>query len=393
MQQYGILKYSGNMGPRFVDFDLDSDCGKPANAADDWVVHRLHGVSDLIRCKAQQCLQLEPAGQVDEAKCELESAVRFLDSLAVSLAPPKLRSLEEKNWTHGAAFMILLVIQANLLKNQARLNESLLKAVPFVVPSILQAQMIRMLTDRNTSTLPQRETVRVHRFYLDAAFALHWRSLSSTLFAAWFWADKSPQGGRQWLGSFMQFVRSFDDLKRAGEAVNALALGNYGSLDGSDGQQRVQDLTTIVCKCLDRHNNVPGALASAKESLVYTVSTFLNQLRLESESNMALQNLLGKVVSFTVDLGEVSLPQPQHNSFEDWIESWEVEEAKPQNSGGGLEEDDGQDHVDPGNACQLLEVDDGCVHDDRPAADLPQAAECNETSMDLKYLFRIVTLI
>ena len=243
-----------------------------------------------------------------------------------------------------------------------------------------------MLTDKKTSTLPQREAIRTHRFYLDAAFALHWRSQNSTVFAAWFWADKSPQGGRQWLLSFMQFVRSFDDLKRAGEAVNALALGNYGS---SDGQQSVQDLTTIVCKCLDRHNNVPGALASAKESLVYEVSTFLNQLRLESESNMALQNLLGKVLSFTVDLGEVSLPDPQHNSFEDWMESWEVEEVKPQNSGGGLEEDDGQDHDDPGNAGHAMEPGDGCVHDGRPAADLPQAAECNEASIGLKYLFRI----
>ena len=123
---------------------------------------------------------------------------------------------------YACAEPIECVIQADMLKNQARLKESIIRSVSRCAPLIMQHDAINNL---QSTCVPSASTVSSYRLYLDLAFAHYMRSVftANCRTLTYMWADSSPQAGQQWLMmKFMYIPQS--DAKSLLNLAEALAV-------------------------------------------------------------------------------------------------------------------------------------------------------------------------
>ena len=90
--------------------------------------------------------------------------------------------------------LLTCVVQANLLKCQAKLRQAIVNGLRLTVPTILLKDALQRL---DATEFPSKTTIGSARFCLDMAFALLMRSRLGVndQQVTFLWVDSSPQGG------------------------------------------------------------------------------------------------------------------------------------------------------------------------------------------------------
>ena len=128
-----------------------------------------------------------------------------LDQLADSFesrGPSRRSHCEGRTKTvYSAETLLTLILDADLLRDQQRLRESLQFAIRATAPAVIKESMLKLMQHKRA--VPHDSLVRKARFSLDAAFSIWSRQLltgPAGRTAPWLflWSDASPQGSWNW---------------------------------------------------------------------------------------------------------------------------------------------------------------------------------------------------
>ena len=188
----------------------------------------VQSVADHIRMWAPCILQAsETEGADDAAGAEmmLSRAVHKLDAVSHSLSGKAL--LDDVGPKHSAIQLVEILAVSQVLANQEELANVVRKCVALAVPPAFQSASFAKL-QRHGKSVPSRRSVHRAQFTFDVAWALHSRRFYSQSeecpVAFFFWADSSPQGGRDWMLCHCHAVRprSAQQMREALAALQGL---------------------------------------------------------------------------------------------------------------------------------------------------------------------------
>ena len=182
------------------------------DCADSTTGTRLGQIADALRGMAPGHL----AGIEDESeRCgsgrDLAVDVEFLEGLGALLAPVDIlgrglrRDDEDLNQTVNphATYPGITIMRAAMAGHMLKRMSDLDRIFRFAIEITAPAALVRPLLADLRKKTPIPATVRRARFSSDAAFSLLMRPHVALARPCWFWADSSPQGGRNWLLSQM----------------------------------------------------------------------------------------------------------------------------------------------------------------------------------------------
>ena len=195
---------------------------------------KLISVADLLRNNVLRCAEQkmdgnEPIEPAAIAPQDFKDAILFLEALAsehseykvLSSVPPRLVPLER---------LLDTVLLSRVLRRQDCLKETLQKALSLACPPWLNKLLQQRLETGEVQTM-SKSAVHRARQMVDLAFALASRDTCLAIGCEespsfiYFWADASPQWGREWLLGHLHIVTSptYDALLKVVEAINLLA--------------------------------------------------------------------------------------------------------------------------------------------------------------------------
>ena len=312
----------------------------------------LFRASDLPRVRGHQCSLLpeyptaqslrrwaslaESLSRKRDAECQdsLDSLVGLRDKLLCTAdrlrqwaptilrgAPPDEEEVTRSQLEHcigrygcltryKASSLVQAILGGSLLRNGSNLHRMLQRAVPLIVPKVLQGHILASLDAKagdGTLQVPKNSSLKRHRFTVDCALSLCFRDQFDACqqsLVVYMWADSSPMGKRNWLLGVVHVIYA-DDLVRLARAVDHLV--GYSDADDPDGEA-MATYTAIVCERVRHHNLVPAALGSRCESLEHKASAIAWACSLEQHSEEALSAFFQSTASITTDLGtEIAL--------------------------------------------------------------------------------------
>ena len=166
---------------------------------------------------------------------------------------------------------------------------------------------------------PKKTKIKALYFRVDAAFMLLQRHHSVDNSSPQFlMADRSPQGGRDWLLSRVMTLRGRPSQLRDDALAVAQARSESEDAAPSDSElQRLQSLRDNVCF----HTLPPAALGLSLTDVAHKSAALLHSLMLETDRAL-LQSRLMSMISVTGDLGvEIGIPSFR-SPFRDLMPPW-----------------------------------------------------------------------
>jgi hypothetical protein len=165
--------------------------------------------------------------------------------------------------------------------------------------------------------VPQRETVRTARFYMDVAMIMYMRRLHRTP-KMYFWQlDSSPQAGYDWLMSSYTAV-AVESLEAVHDAWVQLARRNTAPVHmlardgdstdsdiegGGDSVDEVAKWSTTLADCVEHHQQIPVALGLRAADITHKTHAWLWAMALEQDDLGMLAQMVKGCVSATTDMG------------------------------------------------------------------------------------------
>ena len=193
--------------------------------------------------------------------------------------------------------MINGVLGSCLLKSQSSFALSLKRAIPFIVPAPLQAQVLEQLGKGIDAPVPSRWTLNRWRVGLDASYSLEVAKLLQSLwpYSAYAMCDSSPMGKRNWLISLLLIIPDSKLLEVFRASVRL-------STTPADDEATLRECTESIATHVVTHCLTPGAMGSRCEGLADKLLIFLFQLSFVAPGSV-LNDILERFVSFCSDLG------------------------------------------------------------------------------------------
>ena len=217
--------------------------------------------ADRLRQWAPTILRGAPPDEEEVTRSQLEHCIENLDEVMSALAPP---THQERFGRYGgltrykASSLVQAILGGSLLRNGSNLHRMLQRAVPLIVPKVLQGHILASLDAKagdGTLQVPKNSSLKRHRFTVDCALSLCFRDQFDACqqsLVVYMWADSSPMGKRNWLLGVVHVIYA-DDLVRLARAVDHLV--GYSDADDPDGEA-MATYTAIVCERVRHHTTL-----------------------------------------------------------------------------------------------------------------------------------------
>lgn len=181
---------------------------------------------------------LERLGLLERVARACRGLQRFVDDMDAVMFRKRLRDFGgsrggvdvlHNNVPYNAAFMINVLVQADMLRSDADLSDHVKRSVRMLLPPCLAAPVCELV---DNAKLPHKSTISRWRLLLDTSLMLWHRgqrgaSVSNAGFVRWMMVDSSPQGHRDYEMVMSSFAK-VNDLSRMMYIVNALAGDRLG---------------------------------------------------------------------------------------------------------------------------------------------------------------------
>lgn len=254
---------------------------------------------------------------------------------------------------YSAQSLVDTVMHASFLRNMALHKEVSQFSISAVVPKCIRHAPALL----DTGALPSKTTIYASLLTIDCAHMLWWRrrqAVQNRTSLMFYWADSSPQGGRDWLLTKFDYIRK-DQIVDCLESFHYLCL-TYNSLveqlelvledlvadrppgdeagDGALLDQFVADPQVLEClrariACaesltsqISQHTQAPMGIGSRAASVESKVRALLFGAWLDHGTE-AMQAMLPMVVSLTSDLGtEKAIIEYEARSWRSLMPEW-----------------------------------------------------------------------
>ena len=213
---------------------------------------------------------------------------------------------------------------AHHVRNRSRLAATMTAFQRMMFPDALQG-FVKAVSRRPVSG----GTISKTQVKLDCAFSLLyrdvWKSQSGPLYL---FTDSSPQLGTDWLMSIVDYVpdeklaECFEQALELKRSISRLeiAVSQQDEAELTDVVQSRHHAGSIISASIHRHRQQPMGLGntSAEDKCRAIALKFAH----ESHSLSDLKSHIGRVCSFTVDLGEASTPDIAGGPVENYLPPW-----------------------------------------------------------------------